>query len=121
MSAGNPCVTFLMALAVSTVMFSADSAAAETNLKLSVRPAASAGADVPVHVKVTLPEDLADLPAPELRKAGTVQRNGYRIEKLVLHPKDGILLPALLFQPPNARGVTYLYVHGQGKDVAAGI
>jgi len=88
---------------------------------------------------------LAHLPEPEVAEAGTIQCNGYRIEKLVLKPELGIFLPALAFIPekmgtvPSGRsrrranaarataremGVSplshaYLYLHGQGKHVDA--
>jgi len=59
---------------------------------------------------------LADLPVPKVEKAGVVQREGYRIEKLILRPEPGIHLPALLFVPEKAKPVqVVLYVHEKGK------
>lgn len=62
---------------------------------------------------------LADLPDPEHERIGEVARNGYRIEKLVLRPEAGIVLPALLFTPAETTGEPYLYLHGEGKHVDA--
>jgi len=60
--------------------------------------------------------ELAALPKPKVEKVGTVQRPGYRIEKLILKPEFGIYLPALLFTPKQAdiRDVV-LYIHEEGK------
>jgi dienelactone hydrolase len=64
---------------------------------------------------------LSELPEPRIELFDTVVRAGYKIEKLVIEPEAGILLPALLFlsdQPKPDRIV--LYVHEQGKAVDAG-
>ncbi|MBI5687677.1 MAG: acetylxylan esterase [Verrucomicrobia bacterium] len=53
------------------------------------------------------------------RAAGSVERQAYRIEKLVLEPEAGIVLPALAFVPPKPDGNAYLYLHGQGKQTDA--
>jgi len=60
--------------------------------------------------------ELAALPRPKVEKVGTVQRPGYRIEKLILKPEFGIYLPALLFTPKQTdiRDVV-LYIHEEGK------
>ncbi len=65
---------------------------------------------------------LEDLPRPEREDRGSLQRQGYRIEKLILRWDRGIELPVLLFQPDSPNGEVCLYVHGQGKqaDAAAG-
>ena len=62
---------------------------------------------------------LDPLPQPAQRSAGSVERQGYRIEKLVLEPEAGIMLPALAFVPPQPDGDAYLYLHGQGKQADA--
>jgi len=52
---------------------------------------------------------------------GVVQREGYRIEKLVIHREDELPVPALLFVPdkrPTKLPAT-LYVDGRGKAVDA--
>jgi len=60
--------------------------------------------------------ELAALPSPKVEKVGTVQRPGYRIEKLILKPEFGIYLPALLFTPKQADiQDVVLYIHEEGK------
>ncbi len=82
---------------------------------------------------------LADVPECEHEQVGVIEREGYRIEKVVLRPEDGVPLPALAFVPSRVAGTdsqdtssgvsprnsaetadAYLYVHGEGKDVDAG-
>jgi hypothetical protein len=63
---------------------------------------------------------LVDLPKPDVRRVGKLQRKGYTIEKLILELAAGIWLPALYFQPAQATGERILYVHGQGKHTDAG-
>ena len=64
---------------------------------------------------------LSELPKPHVETVGTVARTGYRIEKLLITPEQGIWLPALWFvserQKPN-RAV--LYLHEQGKTADGG-
>ena len=62
-------------------------------------------------------QSLASMPV------GTIARKGYKIEKLVIRPEEGIALPALLFLPekPNPdRVVLYLNDKGKAADAAAG-
>jgi len=66
---------------------------------------------------------LGELPKPAVKKVSSVERPGYRIEKLILKPEDGIPLPALMFLPDKTkRGKAVLYVHEKGKaaDAKAG-
>ena len=59
---------------------------------------------------------LDQLPTPKVENAGTVQREGYRIEKLMLKPEEGICLAALKFVPAETKpGPAVLYVHENGK------
>ncbi len=64
---------------------------------------------------------LSELPKPRVETIGTVARTGYKIEKLVIKPEEGVSLPALLFLPekPNPDRVV-LYVHQQGKAADVG-
>jgi len=62
---------------------------------------------------------LDQLPVPESRVVGVVEREGYRIEKLIIEPECGIGLPGLLFVPDEVSGNPTLYVHGAGKHVDA--
>ena len=52
---------------------------------------------------------------------GSIDRDGYRIEKLIYDSEPGILIPALLFVPRDAPGPApaIVYVHGRGKSAAA--
>ena len=63
-------------------------------------------------------ESLATEP-PNSNPAGKVQREGYHIDKLVIHPSSGVPLPALTFHPVEPDESVYLYVHDQGKEADA--
>ena len=66
---------------------------------------------------------LEDLPQPQVEELGSLQRDGYRIDKLVLKPEEGILLPALRFgpdKPPSGRIVLYLHQDGAAADSQPG-
>lgn len=53
------------------------------------------------------------------RPFGTLQRTGYRIEKLIYDSEPGIVVPALLFVPDGGgRHNAVLYVHGRGKSAS---
>jgi cephalosporin-C deacetylase-like acetyl esterase len=54
------------------------------------------------------------LPKPTWDDIGRVQRDGYHIDKLVLHT-DTSALPALTYHPPEPRAGAYLYLHEDGK------
>jgi pimeloyl-ACP methyl ester carboxylesterase len=64
---------------------------------------------------------LDELPEPEMMQVGSIQRDGYRIEKLAIKPEKGIVLPALVFEPAKRTGDAYLYLHGAGKQADAGV
>jgi hypothetical protein len=59
------------------------------------------------------------LPVAQAEKAGELQREGYRIEKLILRTERGIALPALFFIPPRPDANAYLCCHGEGKHAGA--
>jgi len=63
---------------------------------------------------------LAELPEPNVRQIGVIQRDGYRIEEMILEPEEGIYLPVLLFVPEltSPQG-TVLYLHENGKAADA--
>ena len=63
---------------------------------------------------------LADLPQTQWKNTGTLQRQGYHIDKLILRPQEGIWLPALAFVPDRPNGQRHLYLHAGGKQVDAG-
>ena len=66
---------------------------------------------------------LDELPQPAIEGLGTIERPGYRVEKLVLKTEEGIVLPALSFLPEKGTSLpAVLYVHEQGKaaDAAPG-
>jgi hypothetical protein len=62
---------------------------------------------------------LDKLQPAKCRAIGSVERQGCRIEKLLLEPEAGIVLPALAFIPPKPDGNAYLYLHGKGKQADA--
>jgi dienelactone hydrolase len=63
---------------------------------------------------------LQDLTKPKVESVETVARTGYKIEKLVIQPEEGVLLPALLFLPEKPRADhVVLYLHDQGKAADA--
>jgi len=64
---------------------------------------------------------LAELPEPTVKQMGVIQRDGYRIEKMILEPEEGIYLPALLFVPElksPERSVLYLHENGKAADAS---
>ncbi len=65
---------------------------------------------------------LHELPKPSVERLGDVARSGYRIEKLLLRPEEGIWLPTLQFVPKEKAKRVVLYVHECGKaaDAAPG-
>jgi len=64
------------------------------------------------------PEDLPKLKTEEF---GAVQRTGYRIQRIMLKPEDGIVLPALYFTPDKPRaGQVAVFLHEDGKAADAG-
>ena len=77
------------------------------NVRQKIRQLAGIGAPSP-------PQDL------RVRQLGSVNRSNSRVDKLLLETPGGIPVPALLFTPPEPKPDAYLYLHGQGKYVAAG-
>jgi hypothetical protein len=63
---------------------------------------------------------LDKLRQPQWEKLGTVRRQGYRIDKLILRPEQGIVMPALVFVPDRPAGQRHLYLHAAGKQADAG-
>lgn len=64
---------------------------------------------------------LSELPEPKAEKLGVIEREGYRVEKMIIKPKEGIYLPALMFVPskkPTKGAVLYLHEEGKAKDAA---
>lgn len=61
---------------------------------------------------------LKDLPEPEVKQAGDIDRGAYKIEKLILTPEPGVTLPALALVPTKPEGDAYLYLHDAGKAAA---
>lgn len=52
---------------------------------------------------------------PASNKAGKVQRDGYHIDKLVMHSDSSVPLPALTYHPQDPADSAYLYLHDGGK------
>ena len=65
---------------------------------------------------------LAELPKPKVETVGRVQRKGYIVEKIILRPEKGIVLPALQFAPARSdpKAAPVLYVDSRGKAAGAG-
>jgi hypothetical protein len=65
---------------------------------------------------------LDQIPEPRMAEAGRVDRDGYHIDKFVLHTDAGVPLPGLTYHPAAPRADAYLYLHDGGKaaDGAAG-
>ena len=64
---------------------------------------------------------LSELPEPKVEELGTIVRSGYKIEKLVIRPEEGIALPALMFWPEKVKpSRVLLYLHERGKAADAG-
>ncbi|MBC8422654.1 hypothetical protein H8E07_00885 [bacterium] len=58
-------------------------------------------------------------PEASFRSVGTIQREGYVIEKVVLSPEPGIELPGLAFVPAEPNGKACLYLHGESMKADA--
>ncbi|MEE8575998.1 MAG: acetylxylan esterase, partial [candidate division Zixibacteria bacterium] len=66
---------------------------------------------------------LSELPEPKVEKLGVIEREGYRVEKMIIKPEEGIYLPTLMFVPskkPTKGAVLYLHEQGKAKDAAPG-
>ncbi len=69
----------------------------------------------------------ADLPKLKCKKTGTIQRDGYRIDKLALTVEPGLWLPALAFVPEKTKTYSqasqapqaYLFLNSKGKQTDA--
>ena len=58
---------------------------------------------------------LAAIPEAKREKAGKITRDGYHIDKLVLHGDSGVPLPALTYHPKEPQDDAYVYLHDGGK------
>jgi cephalosporin-C deacetylase-like acetyl esterase/pimeloyl-ACP methyl ester carboxylesterase len=60
------------------------------------------------------------VPSATMKETGTIQRDGYRIRKLVFTTEPGIAVPGLLCSAgKETRGPLVIYLDGQGKAAAA--
>ncbi len=57
-----------------------------------------------------------ELPNLEWTRVGEEERDGYRIDKLVLEPEPGVWLPALAYMPEDGAEAARLYLHEDGKE-----
>lgn len=63
---------------------------------------------------------LSELPSPEVKAMGKINRQGYNVEKLILKAETGIFLPGLLFMPARpASKYAVLYVNEAGMKKGA--
>ncbi len=65
---------------------------------------------------------LDEVPVLQVHKTGSMQRDGYRIDKLLLEAEPGLFVPALAYVPAAADGRTpaQLYLHEDGRAAGAG-
>lgn len=65
----------------------------------------------------------ADTPRTDTRRnvTGVIERDGYKIEKFAFRDQIGCTIPCLQFTPNGEKKAVCLYLHGQGKDVDAGV
>lgn len=63
-----------------------------------------------INVQVDTPRN-----ASEAKKVGTVSRAGIKIEKYVIRSGSNRMIPTLVFQPVDATGEVFLYLHDAGK------
>ena len=62
----------------------------------------------------------AELAGSGGKKVGTIQRNGYRVDKIILDAtENAIALPGLLFVPETHTGAAVLYLHGESMKTDA--
>ena len=57
----------------------------------------------------------------EGNNVGSVKREGYQIEKLVLPGYDGLQVPVLVFHPAKPKGWARVYLHEDGKEGDAAV
>jgi len=64
---------------------------------------------------------LAELPRPKVETVGKVARADHTVERIILRPEKGIVLPALHFVParPDPKAALVLYVDSRGKAADA--
>lgn len=65
--------------------------------------------------KLAVIRPLAQIPPPKMDEAGRVDRDGYHIDKLILHTDSGVPLPGLTYHPKEPRRDAYLWLHEDGK------
>jgi len=58
---------------------------------------------------------LAEIPPAKMDEAGRVDRDGYHIDKLILHTDSLVPLPGLTYHPAQPQRDAYLYLHENGK------
>jgi dienelactone hydrolase len=66
---------------------------------------------------------MSELPKPRVELLDTTARAGYKIEKLLIRPEEGITIPSLAFlpdRPISDRVVLYLHDEGKAADAAIG-
>ena len=63
---------------------------------------------------------LNELPDPGIEYRGEFARDGFIIKKIIFHPEEGIVLPALFYVPERlSEHAPVLYLHEQGKSTAS--
>lgn len=89
--------------------------------RIHPKRAAAAGKNVAdlVRTRLAVP---AERGIPAWDKRGTIERQGYTIEKIEMQPEPGITVPALAFVPSGgpARKPAVLWLNAEGKAADAG-
>ncbi len=65
--------------------------------------------------------ELEDLPKPEVQTIASAEKDGYRVESLVLRPEPGLAIPAILYIPANEVQLCALSVSQYGKEFSSGM
>ncbi len=72
--------------------------------------------------RITGIRKLTELRAPRVAHVGSVARDDYHIDRLILHQENEVWLPTLAYVPDKPNADAYLYLHQDGKfaDAAPG-
>jgi cephalosporin-C deacetylase-like acetyl esterase len=96
-------------------------AARAERLRAQAKPKSRKQLAIAVRKLLSLPQQAE---APAVDTVGSLDRDGVHIEKINIHSEPGILVPGLVFSPPDSSGhnpaVLYLNPAGMAADAAPG-